>query len=312
MALTTEPTRALTDVDKTSRDTTTALVGVGSVVIIGSAWTTMTTFQHLGESGALGIVTALAVDLALAVWFRISQRLRGADITVPTGTLLEGTTLAMTLYGNAGAALFRGINPGTLTARVCLTIEHCFLPVVLFLVSLAGAQAHRKLAALRRTQEAHEASMRDAERTAERVLREREQQKAIREQELVAETAHTMLITQREKHDHETRLLVGTLASLMYLAVPRRTRPSPVYPTCTRPSRTQPVYPTDPTNNLALAREYRASRLTKGLPFNRHVLRDKLGCTDREARALIAQLGTEPALRVVPNGREVQTRKATP
>lgn len=136
------------DVARTGRDTTIAQWGVASVVMAGSAVAGGFSFHYLGEFPALGVITALAVDLALAAWLVISRRLRAADVTCVAGWALELTTAAMTLYLNVGAALFRGIDPSA--ARWLLAVAHTFLPVVLVLVTTAGTEAQAKLTRLSR------------------------------------------------------------------------------------------------------------------------------------------------------------------
>lgn len=195
----TQPTATTDDIDATARDTTIAQWSIASVVMVGSAAAAGFAFDHLGEHGALGVITALAVDLALGVWLLISRRLRAVDITAYTGRVLEGVTLAMTLYLNVGSALFRGIDRSSDTARVLLGVAHGFLPIVLFLVSLAGAEAHHKLTKIKREA---------ARNTAEEQNRLREEH-ATQEQEHaeqalhVARVCHQQAQELREEAEHE-------------------------------------------------------------------------------------------------------------
>lgn len=185
------------DLERTSRDTTLAQWGVAGVVMTGSAIAGGFTFHYLGESSALGVITALAVDLALATWLRIGRRLRDVGVTTITGLILEVVTLGQTLFLNIGSAVFRGINHDSPTARVFLGVAHSFLPVVLFLISLAGGEAQHKLATVRRNKLVAVAAERErldalASHTASQALD-------------AARVAHDKVAELREQADEEMR-----------------------------------------------------------------------------------------------------------
>lgn len=165
------------DVERTSRDTTVAQWCVAAVVMAGSAAAGAVTFHHLGEHPALGVVTAIGVDTALAAWLLISRRLRAVGVGAPLGHALEVVTAAMTLYLNVGSAVFAGIDPGTHVARVLLGVAHSFLPIVLVLVSLAGGQAQLRLLRLRRWTAAQEQADLKARLAAEKAVHDAQQSK---------------------------------------------------------------------------------------------------------------------------------------
>lgn len=161
------------DVEATSRDTTIAQWCVAAVVMVGSAAAAAVTFDHLGEHWAIGLVTAVGVDLALAMWLLVSRRLRAVGITSPMGRALEFVTAGMTLFLNAGSAAFKGVTGPT--AQYLLAFAHCFLPVILVLVGLAGGEAQLKLFHLRQQKMAREKAVRDAQAAADRVRYEADQ-----------------------------------------------------------------------------------------------------------------------------------------
>lgn len=164
LTATTEVAVTARDVESAGRITTVAQWGVAVVVMAGSMAAGGVTFHYLHEAAALGVVTAFAVDLALAAWLLISRRLRAVGVSSRWGVALELTTAVMTLFLNVGAALFReGISPGL--ARALLAVAHGFLPVMLMLVTLAGGEAQSQLLRVRR---AREASERDALAAVER------------------------------------------------------------------------------------------------------------------------------------------------
>lgn len=155
LTATTEVAVTARDVESAGRITTVAQWGVAVVVMAGSMAAGGVTFHYLHEAAALGVVTAFAVDLALAAWLLISRRLRAVGVSSRWGVALELTTAVMTLFLNVGAALFReGISPGL--ARALLAVAHGFLPVMLMLVTLAGGEAQSQLLRVRRAREASE------------------------------------------------------------------------------------------------------------------------------------------------------------
>jgi flagellar biosynthesis GTPase FlhF len=156
------------DVERTARDTARAQWGVAGVVMVGSMAGSGLAFHYLGEPAALGVLIALAVDLALATWLRISSRLRAVGLTSRAGWVLEVITAVQTLYLNVGAAVFRGIDQDSAVAHWCLGIAHSFLPIDLVLFSLASAGARMKLLRLQRDTEAADRAERDRQLAAER------------------------------------------------------------------------------------------------------------------------------------------------
>jgi hypothetical protein len=168
-------TASAQDVERTARDTTIAQWGVASVVMVGSAAAGYVAFEHLGEFGVLGVITAGAVDLALAAWLTTAKRLRASVGRSTPGVVLEVVTAAMTLYLNLGAAVFNGIDQKSTGAHWLLGIAHGFLPVVLILVIIAFGDAQLKLLHLRRDREAAEQAERDAAVAAERETAEAHQ-----------------------------------------------------------------------------------------------------------------------------------------
>lgn len=163
------------DVERTARDTARAQWGVAGVVMVGSMAGSGLAFHYLGEPAALGVLIALAVDLALATWLRISSRLRAVGLTSRAGWVLEVTTAVQTLYLNVGAAVFRGIDQDSAAAHWCLGIAHSFLPIDLVLFSLASAGARMKLLRLQRDTEAADRAERDRQLAAERAEFDRQQ-----------------------------------------------------------------------------------------------------------------------------------------
>lgn len=169
------------DVERTGRITTVAQWGVACVVMGGSMAAGGFAFHYLHENAALGVVTALAVDLALAAWLLISRRLRDLGITSWLGVVLEFAAGGMTLFLNMGAAAFRdGVSASA--SRVLLAVAHSFLPVMLVLVTLAGGDAQLQLLRVRREREAAEQAHRDAQEAARRAEQQAEQARLRREQ----------------------------------------------------------------------------------------------------------------------------------
>lgn len=174
MTTTASPGVTAEDVERTGRIAMAAQWVIASVVMIGSVAAGGVSFSLLHENAALGVVTGLAVDAALASWLMITRRLRAVGVTSWLGVVLEVTDCGMALYLNMGAALFRGVSVAA--ARALLAIAHCFLPTLLVLVCLTFGDAQLKLLRLRRDREATEQADRDAEQA--RARREREEQAA--------------------------------------------------------------------------------------------------------------------------------------
>lgn len=143
------------DVVRAGRTATVAQWGVAVVVMAGSAAAAGTGFGYLGEHWAVGVVTGLGVDLALASGLVIGRRLRAVGVTTTWGTVLLWLTGAMTLCLNSGAA--------ALTGQWVLAVAHAFLPVLLVVLCEAGSEAQLKLHHLARQAAAAERAQRDAE-----------------------------------------------------------------------------------------------------------------------------------------------------
>jgi hypothetical protein len=183
------------DVERTARDTARAQWGVAGVVMVGSMAGSGLAFHYLGEPAALGVLIALAVDLALATWLRISSRLRAVGLTSRAGWVLEVTTAVQTLYLNVGAAVFRGIDQDSAAAHWCLGIAHSFLPIDLVLFSLASAGARMKLLRLQRDTETADRAERDRQIATERAEFDRQQRER---QELERRRANGELVTAQD------------------------------------------------------------------------------------------------------------------
>ncbi|MGH8572823.1 MAG: hypothetical protein ACREX8_09630, partial [Gammaproteobacteria bacterium] len=125
------------DVQRTGRTTTVAQWGVAAVVMVGSAVSAGIGFGVLGGNRAVGVITGLGVDLALASGLVIGHRLRAVGITTRWGTVLLYLTAGMTLCLNSGAA--------ALTGHWVLAVAHAFLPVLLVVLCEAGSEAQLKL-----------------------------------------------------------------------------------------------------------------------------------------------------------------------
>jgi hypothetical protein len=191
------------DVERTARDTARAQWGVAGVVMVGSMAGSGLAFHYLGEPAALGVLIALAVDLALATWLRISSRLRAVGLTSRAGWVLEVTTAVQTLYLNVGAAVFRGINQESAAAHWCLGIAHSFLPIDLVLFSLASAGARMKLLWLQRDTETADRAERDRQLAAERVEFDRQQRER---QDIERRRANGELVTAQDVFAEAQRL----------------------------------------------------------------------------------------------------------
>ncbi len=326
----TTPTTA--DLNRTATIINQAQWGVAVVVMTGSAIAGGFAFHDLaGNKWVIinGVITALAVDWALAQWLRLSRILRTVGIHSPWGRTLECVTAGMTIYLNLGAAVFPLLTPGGTLALWLLGVAHVFVPVLLILVFLASGQANDLLLGIQRAREANEAAERTAQQAADKALREADQRRldttrreelaheeqarrdAIRVKELTAQTNQLALTSEREAREHEDRHLAGAIAATMILkdSRPAPTRPGPV-PTGspTRPQTSPSPTPRVPTvpmprgDTLVRARKWRASRTAKGLTAGRDELRRYLGVSEREARDLIRQLNAERPLRSVSGG----------
>jgi hypothetical protein len=263
------------DVERTSRDTTVAQWGVATVVMAGSAVAGGLAFHYLGQYAVLGVITALAVDLALAQWLRIDRRLRATGVRCRLGTALEVVTAVMTVYLAVGSAVFRGIDPDSVEARVLLAVAHSFLPVVLVLVTLAGSQAHLKLLELRRRTAATEQVRRDTEIAGARGG-----------------------INRPTVAPSPAPIPVVTVAPPRPTAVSQPVRPARTTPPVPSkpPSRPTPVPVTDEL--LSRARVVRDEQVSQGKTAGHVVLRRKLGVPERVAKELVKRLD-EPPLRIV-------------
>lgn len=191
------------DVERTAREMSWAQWGVAGVVMAGSMAAGGLAFHYLGEPWGLGVLTAAAVDLALAVWLRMASRLRAVGVRSAAGWVLEIAAACMTGYLNLGAAVFKGIDPDSPEARWLLGIAHGFLPVLLILVTVACGDAHLKLVNLRRDREAAEQAARDAKLAADRSTYEAEQRKRA---DLELRRANGELVDAKAIHDAATQL----------------------------------------------------------------------------------------------------------
>lgn len=180
------------DVERTGRDTTVAQWGVASVVMVGSAASAGIGFTALGEHWAIGVITGLGVDLALASGLIIGRRLRAVGVTTYWGTVLQWLTAAMTLCLNSGAA--------ALTGHWVLAVAHAFLPVLLVVLCEAGSEAQLKLLRLRQDKAAAE----HAERVAQQREREQAELQRARGVLIDAEDYHRRAADLRRQGDRET------------------------------------------------------------------------------------------------------------
>lgn len=297
------------DVERTARDTNIALWGVASVVMAGSMVAGGFAFHHLNQSwwsAAVGVVTALAVDLALAQWLRIGRRIRAAGAEVVWGRVLEFTTAGMTLYLNVGAALFIGVDPET--AKRLLAVAHTFLPVVLVLVSLAGGEAQLKLQQIRRDTEAAERAERDAQLAVDRAAHEAEQHRIQAERDRENErqdqirrdsTRAVELADENRREERAFRAweLSASMASVTALGAAWRSRPRPKRVSARRPSEpTSPPPAAVPVTDqlVSQAKRFRVDRESQGLSAGRAVLQQKFKLTERAARELVRRLDETP------------------
>lgn len=293
------------DLERTARDTMIAQWGVAAVVMTGSMAAGGFSFHDLGEPWPLGVLSAFAVDLALAAWLRIAARLRALGITAPLGSVLEVTAAAMTLFLNIGAALFPGIHPGSPAARALLAVAHSFLPVALVLVTMAGGQAQLSLLRLRRDTDTQAQAEALARRSVDTERAERARDGEIRLAELAAARQDQEIADRREQRAHAQRLMVGSLASVLSVGATWRhhSRPAPRRSTPARPQRLPvperravpapvpaPVLVTDEL--LSQARQVRERRASQGKTAGRAVLQWELRVPEKTARELARRLGT--------------------
>jgi len=216
---------SIRDVAHTGRIVTVAQWGVASVVMVGSAISAGVAFDHFGEHFAIGFITGVAVDFALASWLLISRRLRAAGVKTAWGPVLEWATALMTLCLNSGASFLKG--------HYWLAFGHAFLPVVLVFLSMAGGEAQHKLHQLMTRKQTQERATRAAEddrvrgeHDAEqrRVAAARESENRAREVEAGTQRRQAELATEqheREMADHAAerelrhRELVCTLSAVL-------------------------------------------------------------------------------------------------
>lgn len=228
------------DVEATSRDTSITVWAIAGVVMIGSAVSAGFLFHFLGEHFAIGVLIALAVDLALAAWLRASNRLKALGVKSEIGLTLEVVAALMTLFINVGAALAPLVPEHSPMARGVLAIVHGFLPVVMVLVSLAGGDAYLKLRRVRDQETAREKAARDAEaerqrseweseqrrvktEQAEREARiERERKDAQRARELENSRHEREVADRREARAHQEMLSVRGLAAALMMGATMR------------------------------------------------------------------------------------------
>lgn len=315
-----DPDVTTEDIERTIRDIAVAQWGVASVVMLGSAAAAGVAFNYLGEPWGLGVVTALAVDLALATWLRIGGRLRAIGVRSTAGFVLEVITIGMTLFLNVGSAVFKGINQQGTTAHNLLGFAHTFLPVVLLLVTIAGSDAQLKLLRLRRQRAVDEQAELVAKLAADRAAHETDQQRLTaqrdaegRARELAAGEHEQEMTDRREAREHADRDLIIGLGSVLSLGATLRSRPkrparrptAASHPRPTNPAPAAAVRPTPvPVTDalLSQARELRARQLSQGKTAGRAVLQRELGVPERTAKELVKRLDEQP-LHIVTGGK---------
>lgn len=189
------------DMDRTSTIVTAALWSIAAVAMLGSATNSWVTFGNLHATSWHGVITALTVDVSLAVWLRMKKRLQDADVTSRWGHVHEWVTGGMTAYLNAGAALFLGLSK--VDAKLPLTTAYCFVPATLILSCLTFGDALTRLRQARRERDAAERNARDAEvqrRQADLDAQRREQL------DLDRRRADGELVTAQDIHAEASRL----------------------------------------------------------------------------------------------------------
>lgn len=311
---------AVEDVESTGRDTVVAQWGVAVVVMTGSAISAGVGFGFLGEHPAIGVITGLGVDLALAFGLIIGRRLRAVGITTCWGSVLLWLTGLMTLCLNSGAAVLGG--------RWGLAVAHAFLPVLMVVLTEAGSEAQLKLHRLARERTAAQRAEQDARLAAERAEREAQQRqlRAEREEEarrlergreIEAARHEREMADRREERERRDRELVGILAAVLALGAAwrsPRSRPSgasrvrPSVPSQARPRSARPGVPVASRAGVPVTEELmsqaqrvRARRLAEGRTAGRAVLARELNVPERTAKELVRRLGGQP-LRVLSGG----------
>lgn len=287
------------DVQRVASTAAFAQWGVGAVVMVGSAASAGIAFHALHEHWAIGVITGLGVDLALASALIIGKRLREVGITTFWGSVLLWLTGGMTLCLNSGAA--------AATGHWVLAIAHAFLPVLLVALCEFGAEAQLKLHRLALQAAAEEQSARDRQIAADRarydadqsqVLAQRREQQGHLERVTKdrARAAELELANQREARAHDARQMTNSLAAVLAMGAtlrrakrtPRPTRPRQAVPS----KRPAPVPITDEL--VSRARALRVQRAAKDLSTGRAVLQREFGLTERTARELARQLDKHP------------------
>lgn len=223
---------SIQDVKRTGNVLTVAQWSVASVVMAGSAYSAGLAFQHFHESFAAGFITGVGVDFALASWLLIARRLRDAGVNAAWGPILEGTTALMTLCLNAGTSV--------LQHKYLLAGFHTFLPIVLFILSMAGGEAHQKLHRKMKEKEAQKnaAAKADAERQRQKWEADQRQIKAgrdaeqarqgdirkdnLRTQELAIEKHQREIADRREARVVEDQRSINDLAGTLLLSTSLR------------------------------------------------------------------------------------------
>lgn len=162
------------DVERTGRTVTSAQWGVAAVVMVGSAASAGIGFDALHEHWAIGVITGLGVDLALAGALVIGRRLRAVGVTTCWSHVLTWLTGVMTLALNSGAAVIQD--------RYVLAVAHAFLPILLIALCEFGSAAQLKLLQVRRDAETAEQAARDTRLAADQA-RDNARQRAQRELE---------------------------------------------------------------------------------------------------------------------------------
>ena len=311
------------DIRRTGRTSTTAQWCVASVVMVGSAASAGIGFSHLGEHWAIGVVTGLGVDLALASGLVIGRRLRAVGVTTVWGTVLTWLTGVMTLCLNSGAAV--------VTGHYTLAVAHAFLPVLLVVLCEAGSEAQLKLHGLAQTTAETERAQRQAQVAAEQARREVEQKRIDTErneekkrQDQINKDRTRMVemgfTDRREEREMMDRQAIATLASVLAFGAMWKVRPkvrpkvtSQGEPRSVPASVPAPVPPGRPTplpvtdELLTRAQRLRTKLTSQGERAGRAVLKRELELElgrevpERTARELVRRLDERP-LRAVGRG----------
>ncbi|HEY2763902.1 MAG TPA: hypothetical protein VGJ13_07790 [Pseudonocardiaceae bacterium] len=197
---------SISDVVRTGQIVTTAQWIVASVVMGGSALSAGYAFGHFHEPFYMGFIIGLAVDTALASWLLISRKLRATGVKTAWGPVLEGITALMTLCLNSGSSMLDG--------NYALAGAHAFLPVVLFVLSMAGGEAQHKLHDLLKKKEAAEAARKrqadDDERIrSERATREHHETTRTENNRRTAEATKAAKEAEKETEAHKASVTVA-------------------------------------------------------------------------------------------------------